>query len=79
MFSYLGYSSQNIVITDNNIKVYNNVLVEDQLMLDQVAITGVFNRKSKLESSVAITTMGAKEIGKVGFTVCKSSAKSGLI
>ena len=41
------------------------VLHEDLLSLDQVVVTGVLNKKTKLQSSVAITTISAKQIEQV--------------
>ncbi len=43
----------------------NFVLHEDLLSLDQVVVTGVQNKKTKLQSSVAITTISAKKIAEV--------------
>lgn len=43
----------------------NFVLAEDLLSLDQVVVTGVQNNKTKLQSSVAITTISAKKISEV--------------
>jgi len=40
------------------------VLHDDLLSLDQVVVTGVQNQKTKLQSSVAITTISAKQIEK---------------
>lgn len=56
--SYIGYAAQkqNIKVNNGTVNV-NFVLEGDQLGLDEVIVTGVFNEKSKLESSVAITTM----------------------
>ncbi len=56
--SYIGYSSKKrqVQITDKPL-VADFMLSEDQLGLDEVIVTGVFNQKSKLESSVAITTI----------------------
>ncbi|MFT5915755.1 MAG: iron complex outermembrane receptor protein, partial [Bacteroidia bacterium] len=56
--SYIGYSSQKnqVQVTDKPL-VLDFILSEDQLGLDELIVTGVFNQKSKLESSVAITTI----------------------
>lgn len=66
-FTYLGFKSLEEEVIDGK-NTYNFVIIEDQLLLDQVIVTGIFNRKSLLESSVAITTMKAKDIEKVGYT-----------
>lgn len=61
--SYIGYATQKQTVTVGNSAVnLNFVLSTDQLGLDEVIVTGVFNEKSKLESSVAITTMNASMI-----------------
>uniref|UniRef100_UPI00404978C5 TonB-dependent receptor domain-containing protein n=1 Tax=Gelidibacter sp. TaxID=2018083 RepID=UPI00404978C5 len=56
--TYLGYKkfTQNITISDASISV-DITLLEDAESLDQVIITGVTNPKSKIESSVSITSM----------------------
>ncbi len=41
------------------------VLHEDLLSLDQVVVTGVQNKKTKLQSSVAITTISSKQIESI--------------
>ena len=63
--SYIGYGSQNqeITVAAEPLTV-NFVLQSDQLGLDEVIVTGVFNEKSKLESSVAITTMNPSVINQ---------------
>lgn len=55
--SYIGYSTQSQTVKVSGATNMNFVLSIDQLGLDEVIVTGVFNEKSKLESSVAITTM----------------------
>tara|TARA_R110001583_G_scaffold94040_1_gene237380 strand:+ start:23302 stop:25938 length:2637 start_codon:yes stop_codon:yes gene_type:complete len=61
--SYIGYKTQQLSVTVSNSDVQLNVtLQEDLLSLGEVVITGSSNPKTKIESSVAISTMGAKEI-----------------
>lgn len=62
---YVGFTklSQEIVVTDTDLTV-DVVLTEDVQSLDQVIVTGVTNPKSKLESSVSVTTIGLKAIEK---------------
>jgi len=61
--SYLGFKTQSQVVTINGMSATMNfVLVEDFSTLDEIIITGVVNPKSKLESSVSISTLGVDVI-----------------
>jgi len=56
--SYLGYSeSRKSITVDGTDLTVDFVLEEDTESLDQVIVTGVTNPKSKIESSVSVTTM----------------------
>lgn len=56
--SYLGYTNSRKSITlDGSDLIVDFVLTEDAESLDQVIVTGVTNPKSKIESSVSVTTM----------------------
>lgn len=56
--SYLGYSnSRKSVTVDGSDLTVDFNLTEDAESLDQVIVTGVTNPKSKIESSVSVTTM----------------------
>lgn len=61
--SYLGYAkfSKSITVQDEDLNV-DIVMTEDAESLDQVIVTGVTNPKSKIESSVSVTTMQPKFI-----------------
>jgi outer membrane cobalamin receptor len=61
--SYLGYaiSSQSITVQDADITL-NITMTEDAESLDEIVVTGVVNPKSKLESSISVSTMDAKLI-----------------
>ncbi len=63
--SYIGYTrvSKEIEIDQSDL-VVDFVLSEDAESLDQVIVTGVNNPKSKLESSVSVTTLGYNAISK---------------
>jgi len=56
--SYLGYEkySSNVTIEGQDI-ILNIVMAEDVESLDLVIVTGVTNPRSKIESSVSVTTM----------------------
>lgn len=61
--TFLGYAKfvQNITIQDADITI-NITMKEDAQSLDQVIVTGVVNPKSKIESSVSVSTMDIKLI-----------------
>ena len=61
--TYLGYSrfSKSITVAGQDV-VLNVVMTEDAESLDQVIVTGVTNPKSRIESSVSVTTMRPKLI-----------------
>ena len=62
-FMSLGYKTKEVSVTINNNKVtLNEQLQEDLMSLDEIVITGSGNPKTKLESSIAITTIGVKQI-----------------
>lgn len=65
--SYIGYKSKKQEVTINGSDVtVNFILVEDAMGLDEVVVTGVVNQKSKLESSVSITTLSPKQMEQSG-------------
>tara|TARA_R110002050_G_scaffold57866_1_gene130124 strand:- start:35062 stop:37689 length:2628 start_codon:yes stop_codon:yes gene_type:complete len=61
--TFIGYakSSQSISVQDADITV-DIIMAEDAQSLDEIIITGVVNPKSKLESSVSVSTMDVKLI-----------------
>jgi len=61
--TFLGYakSSQSITVQDADV-VVDITMTEDAQSLDQIVITGVVNPKSKLESSVSVSTIGIQRI-----------------
>lgn len=61
--SYIGFKtiSKNVSIAGADVTL-DFVMEEDAESLDEVVITGVVNPKSKLESSISVSTMGAKRI-----------------
>ncbi len=63
--SFVGFStgSKTISLGNGDISINFN-LFEDLIGLDAVVVTGVINQKSKLESSVSISSIGAKQIGQ---------------
>ncbi|MFC4096736.1 TonB-dependent receptor [Euzebyella saccharophila] len=61
--SYLGFKtvSQSVEINGTD-QTLDFIMQEDAESLDEVVITGVVNPKSKLESSISVSTMGTKRI-----------------
>lgn len=64
--SYTGFATDRITVelNDNNL-VLDVVLKNDYLQLDDVVVTATVNPKSKLESSVSISTLGAAAIENI--------------
>ncbi len=62
-FSFIGYSAQEIKVGSQT--TINISLNEDTESLDEVVVTGVFDKRTRLESSVAITTLNAKQLERV--------------
>lgn len=63
MASFVGFETitKSVTVTNAEAKVEFN-LNEDALNMSEVVVTGTFDRRTKLESSVAITTLNAKGI-----------------
>ena len=61
--SFIGYANftQSITVDGADITV-NITMKEDAQSLDQVIVTGVVNPKSRIESSISVSTIGAKQI-----------------
>ncbi len=61
--SFLGYAkfTQSVSVSGADVSV-NVTMKEDTQSLDQVVVTGVVNPKSKIESSVSVSTMDVKLI-----------------
>ncbi|MCB0382183.1 MAG: TonB-dependent receptor [Psychroserpens sp.] len=56
--TYLGFSKFTQSVTINNEDIIINILMtEDAESLDQIIVTGVTNPKSRIESSVSVTTI----------------------
>lgn len=62
--SYTGFTTQEISISLNNVenRIQDITLREDALQLDAIVVTGTFDNRTKLESSVAITSLDANII-----------------
>jgi iron complex outermembrane recepter protein len=66
VFSFIGYAKKEILV--GNQTTINISLVEDTESLDEVIVTGVFDKRTKMESSVAISTLNAKQISALAAT-----------
>lgn len=64
--SFVGYQPQSISV--GNRKTINVSLAETNQSLDEVIVTGVFDKRTKMESSVAISTMNARQISQLAPT-----------
>lgn len=62
-FSFVGYTSKEVAI--NSKSTINVSLAEDAAALDEVVVTGVFDKRTKMSASVAISTLNAKQIEAV--------------
>lgn len=66
VFNYIGFKSKEVVI--NSQKTLDISLEEDTQALDEIVVTGVFDKRTKMQSSVSISTLSAKQIDKVAVT-----------
>jgi iron complex outermembrane recepter protein len=60
--SFLGYSTQETAVTVPQTGSLIISLKEDQTALEEVVVTGVFDSRSALNSSIAITSIDSKQI-----------------
>jgi len=66
IFSYVGYVSQTIKV--GNQLVINVQLLTDDKALEEVIVTGVFDARTRLDASSAISIMKTKDIERVAAT-----------
>ena len=60
--SYIGFKTLEINVSVSDNTVQNITVVEDANVLEDVVVTGVVNPKSRLESSVSVSSIGTKQI-----------------
>ncbi|WP_109301487.1 TonB-dependent receptor [Aquimarina sp. AU474] len=60
--SSIGFKTLRATVVLTGDTTRDIILQEDLLSLDEIVVTGASNPRTKLESSVAITTMGVKEL-----------------
>ncbi|MFI8378338.1 TonB-dependent receptor [Leeuwenhoekiella sp. NPDC079379] len=65
VITYVGYTRKTVAVTVPQNSPISISLAADATQLDDVVVTGVFDARSKMESSVAISTLGAKELDRL--------------
>lgn len=60
VFSYTGFQSVEKAASENM-----SIVLQEGTLLDEVVITGVFDERSRMEASVAITTLGMKQLENI--------------
>ncbi|MES2796163.1 MAG: TonB-dependent receptor [Bacteroidota bacterium] len=63
VISFIGYTNRQIVV--GNESQINITLEQDAAALDEVVVTGVFDKRTKMNASVAISTLNARQIEAV--------------
>jgi outer membrane receptor protein involved in Fe transport len=66
LFSFIGYRTQEI--SHSHRETIDVILAEDDTALEEVIVTGVFDKRTKMESSVAISTLNAKQMSSLAAT-----------
>lgn len=66
--SYIGFTTQKTSVRVPQSGKLSISLKEDQAALDEVVVTGVFDKRTRMQSSVAISTMSAKQIERTAAT-----------
>ncbi|HEX8330523.1 MAG TPA: TonB-dependent receptor [Hymenobacter sp.] len=62
--SYIGYLAREVAVTDGNTAV-DVQLVPDTKSLEEVVVTGVFDRRTRMDASVAISSISSQQIERV--------------
>lgn len=65
-FSFIGFASQEIKVEGQT--VINVTLIEDATSLAEVIITGVFDQRTAMESSIAISSVTSKQMERMAPT-----------
>jgi outer membrane receptor protein involved in Fe transport len=66
--TFIGFSSQSQTVRVPQSSNLNISLKENQANLDEVVVTGVFDKRTRMQSSVAISSIGAKQIERTAAT-----------
>ena len=60
VYSFVGYTAQTVSV--NGKTTLDVTLAEDNATLNEVVVTGVFDKRSRMESSVAISTLNSRQL-----------------
>ncbi|GAB2583446.1 TonB-dependent receptor [Spirosoma areae] len=63
VFSFIGYQTQEVAI--NGKTTISVTMSETSASLDEVVVTGVFDKRTALESSIAISTLNSRAISRL--------------
>jgi iron complex outermembrane recepter protein len=63
IFTFIGYVPKEVVVGSQT--TINVSLEEDITALDEVVVTGVFDKRTRMESSVAISVLNAKQLERI--------------
>ena len=74
VFSFIGYSAKEVKV--GNQTIINVSLAEDAAALDEVVVTGVFDQRTRMEASVAISTINAKQMERMAPTSAADMLKN---
>ena len=66
--SFIGFSTKEISVTVPQTAPLSVTLSDDDTSLEEVIVTGVFDKRTKMESSVAISTLNAKQMSALAPT-----------
>ena len=68
VISFVGYTSQELLVTVPGAENVTVKLATDATSLNDVVVTGVFDERKKISSSVSISTLDAKQIERISPT-----------
>ncbi|MFV5703699.1 TonB-dependent receptor [Flavobacterium sp. XS2P12] len=63
--SYIGFSSKKLSVKVPQLGKLSVTLQEDQSLLDEVVVTGAFDARKQINSSVSISTLDAKQLERL--------------
>jgi iron complex outermembrane receptor protein len=62
IITFIGFAKKRVTVSVPQTDKLNIAMQEDQTALDEVVVTGVFDKRTRMQSSVAISTLNAKQI-----------------
>lgn len=68
VISYIGFITKKLSIKIPQTSKLSIALQDDQAALDEVVVTGVFDKRTRMQSSVAISSISAKQIERTAAT-----------